>query len=151
MVFWDLKKNTRTMKYVKNLIDINSHGAYCVLTAKIEDNCYIAILCNSIGSPVENRVINFEPIITCVSDSHIVLSNKHYVYVWQFRSNQNNEKESNNLGVTLNIDILKKKLMKEIVFYIEDNTVGNTVYNHETFSPIDTSSDPISAIFVNEK
>ena len=86
MIFWDLNKNTRSLKYVKNLIDVTSHDSFCLLTAKVPDNNYILILCNSIGSPIDNRIINIYPEYICLTESHVFVSNKNYVYVWQFRN-----------------------------------------------------------------
>lgn len=149
MIFWDTKKNTRTLKYVKNLIEVVSSGSFCLLTAKVADTNYIAILCNSIGSPVDNRIINIFPEFVTLNETHAIISNKHYVYIWQFRSQQN-ELNPNHYGQNINIDLLKKKLMKEIIFFIEDNPNLNDSYNVESFNPSKSSADPICAIYANE-
>jgi WD repeat-containing protein 35 len=150
MYFWDIKKNTRNMKYVKNLMDVISYGSFCLLSAKISENSYILILCNSIGSPVDNRIINICPDYIGLNETHIIACSKSYVYVWQYRS-QHNDLSQNHFGHNINIDLLKKKFMKEIVFFIEDNPNINDSYNAETFNPNKKTSDPISSLFVNSK
>lgn len=150
MYFWDTKKNTRNMKYVKNLIDVTSHGSFCLLTAKISENNYILILCNSIGSPVDNRIINFNPEFIGLNETHIIACSKNYVYCWQYRS-QHGDILQHHFGNDLNIDLLKKKLMKEIVFFVEDNPNINDIYNPETFNPSKKTTDPICTIFVNSR
>jgi WD repeat-containing protein 35 len=127
-----------------------SHGAFCLLTAKISENSYILILCNSIGSPVDNRIINIYPEYIGLNETHIIACSKSYVYVWQYRS-QHNDLSQNHFGQNINIDLLKKKFMKEIVFFIEDNPNMNDIYNPDTFNANKKTQDPISAIHVNSR
>ena len=138
------------MKYVKNLIDVASYGSFCLLTAQINENSYILILCNSIGSPVDNRIINICPDYIGLNETHIIACSKSYIYVWQYRSQHADISESH-FGHNINIDLLKKQFMKEIVFFVEDNPNINDIYNSETFIPKKKTQDPISSIFVNSK
>jgi len=69
------------------------------------------------------------------------MASKNYVYLWQYRNNSN---EMNN------VEILKKKLMKEIMFFIEDNPSLNDNYKVETYNPSKVATDPICAIFASE-
>jgi len=55
VVFWDLKKDTKNTKFVKNLINVVSSGQFCLIVANIADKSNIGILSNSIGSPIDNR------------------------------------------------------------------------------------------------
>jgi WD repeat-containing protein 35 len=150
MIFWDIKKNTRSLKYVKNLLDVASCGSFCLLTAKVADSSYILILCNSIGSPVDNRIINIEPEFIHLTETHVIVASKSYVYAWQFR-NQQTDFNPNHYGQHINIDLLKKTLMKEIIFFVEDVPNMSENYNMESFNPSKNSSDPISAIYANDK
>lgn len=150
VIFWDTKKNTTILKYVKNLMDVTSCGSFCLITAKISDTNYILILCNSIGSPVDNRVINICPSIITMNETHIIISNKFYVYVWQYRSqNALSGDSTNNYGQSLNIDLLKRKMMREIAFFIDDNPNLNDYYNIDTFQLNKTSGDKITSLYAN--
>ncbi len=150
MIFWDAKKNTRTVKYVKNMLDVISHSSFCLITAKVLENSYILILSNSIGSPVDNRIINIKPVLLTMNKTHAFISNRHYIYVWQFKS-MHNDVKAHHYGQDINIDLLKKKSMKEIMFFIEDNPSNlNEMYNPDTFQPNKTTSDKITTIFSND-
>jgi WD repeat-containing protein 35 len=150
MIFWDVKKNSRSLKYVKNLLDVASCGSFCLLTAKVADTSYILILCNSIGSPVDNRIINIEPEYICLTETHVIVASKSYVYVWQFR-NQQTDLNPNHYGQHINIDLLKKTMMKEVIFFVEDVPNMNESYNMETYAPTKNTGDAISAIHATEK
>ena len=49
---------------------------YCVLSAKHEDatNPYILIVCNGIGSPMESRMINIEPLHLAMTAQQVCCS-----------------------------------------------------------------------------
>ena len=56
IVFWDVQIEEKFVKYVKNLSLIKSAAEYCVLVTKSDEpDLWILVLCNSIGSPVDNR------------------------------------------------------------------------------------------------
>jgi WD repeat-containing protein 35 len=136
-------------------MDVTSYGSFCLITAKISDTNYILILCNSIGSPVDNRVINICPSIITINETHIIISNKLYIYVWQYRSlsiitgDSNNIHNYSQLLYIYNIDLLKKKMMREIAFFIDDNPNLNDYYNIDTFQANKTSGDKITSLYSN--
>jgi WD repeat-containing protein 35 len=160
MIFWNMKSKTRVTKYVKNLLDITSSGSFCMISAQINENEYILILSNSIGSPVDNRLINFKPAWMCMNSTHAIVANKNYVYVWQFRNftGIDNPLPSGNpntnilapLANAAKIDLLKKRMMKEFAFFVDDTVNINDVYNFEKFQANKVSTDQVSCIFVNE-
>ena len=138
------------MKYVKNLIDIASFGSFCLLTAQINENSFILILCNSIGSPVDNRIINIRPEFVGLNQTHVIACSKSYVYIWQYRS-QHADLSQSHFGHDMNIELLKKQYMKEFVFFVEDNPNVNEVYSSESFVPKKKTQDPVCSIFINQK
>jgi WD repeat-containing protein 35 len=150
MIFWDVKKNSRSLKYVKNLLDVTSCGSFCLLTARVADTSYILILCNSIGSPVDNRIINIEPEYITLTETHVIAASKSYVYTWQFR-NQQTEFNPNHYGQHINIDLLKKTMMKEIMFFVDDIPNMNESYNIDTYIPGKNTNDCISSVFANDR
>ena len=115
-----------------------------MIAAKAVENAYILILSNSIGSPIDNRIINICPDFVTLNDTHAVIASKHYVYIWQFRS------QLTDVNQGLNMDVLKNKITKEFAFYIEDSPNINDIYS-EHFTTGRTSLDPICATFMNEK
>ncbi len=37
VVFWDMKRETKTIRYIKNLVDIKGTVDMCTIISKIED------------------------------------------------------------------------------------------------------------------
>ena len=157
LVFWDIKIGKVNYKYVKNMLDICAKSPFCLITAQVSDSNYLLILSNSIGSPIDNKIINIEPVFIALNNTHAVVSNGHYVYLWQFRGIENERKKGKNddktiiiQGQEISINLLTKKMMRELTFFIEDIPNMNDVYNYETFKPIRTTKDPISALCLTE-
>ena len=92
------------------MIGIAGGGDYCVIISQAEDtnsgatfignsvaiNASLAltktaltqfaiVLYNSIGTPLEARYIDVQPIHWCMSASHIVVASKSYFYIWNYR------------------------------------------------------------------
>ena len=85
VMFWDTATNERFPKYVKSLLAIRAHGEYCVLATKgEEEDQYILILCNAIGTPVDSKYIEVEPLYITMTQSHVVVCSEELVYVWQY-------------------------------------------------------------------
>lgn len=53
-------------------------------------------------------------------------------------------------GQEISINLLTKKMMRELTFFIEDIPNMNDVYNYETFKQIRKTNDPISALCLTE-
>eukprot|EP00050_Salpingoeca_kvevrii_P018636 m.76510 g.76510 ORF g.76510 m.76510 type:complete len:1153 (+) comp8114_c0_seq1:167-3625(+) len=110
VVFWDTKMNGRVIKYVKNLTGINASGDHCVLTTKADDNSgqFVLILCNSIGTPIDSKYIDIEPIFLDMTDTHIVVASRECVYVWAYRTSNKH------------VDAGKKSKRDEKIFHVDD-------------------------------
>jgi len=44
------------------------------------------LLCNAIGSPVDSKFIDIQPVFVAMTPFHIICSNHRTVYVWQYRT-----------------------------------------------------------------
>ena len=157
LVFWDIKNEKINYKYVKNMIDICAKSPFCLITAQISEINYLLILSNSIGSPIDNKIINIEPVFIALNNTHAVVSNGHYVYLWQFRGIENERKRGRNddkniiiQGQEISINLLTKKMMRELTFFIEDIPNMNDVYNYETFNANRRTNDPITAVCLTD-
>lgn len=49
-------------------------------------NQFILILCNAIGSPVDSKYIDVEPLHLAMTPYHVIVANNEMVYVWQYRT-----------------------------------------------------------------
>ena len=76
LVFWDIKNEKINYKYIKNMIDICAKSPFCLVAAQINYINYLLILSNSIGCPINNKIIiNVEPVFIALNNTHIVVSN----------------------------------------------------------------------------
>lgn len=160
VAFWNTKINTFNYKYVKNMLDITAFSSFCLVTAKVDKKQqYLLILSNSIGSPVDNKIVNIEPLLIAINGTHVVVTNKHYIYVWQFRGNDLEQMNSKNLntdktiimkGQEISINLLTQKMMKENCFFIDETPNMKEIYNINTFKPSKKTNDPISAIALSD-
>ncbi|KAB5582180.1 hypothetical protein PHYPO_G00184200 [Pangasianodon hypophthalmus] len=75
VVFWDTKNNEKFVKYVKSLMSVTTCGDFCILATKADDShpqahvdpdtttaTYVLVLCNSIGTPLDSKYIDIDPL-----------------------------------------------------------------------------------------
>ncbi|CAG5134548.1 unnamed protein product, partial [Candidula unifasciata] len=119
IVFWDTKNNEKYVKYVKNLIAIASFGDYCCLATKGDEtaNQYVLVLCNSIGTPLDSKYIEMEPVYLCMTKSQIICASREAFYCWQFK----NPKKLATLEIAS-----KRKAGSERLIHIDDTPSGST-------------------------
>lgn len=110
VVFWDTKSDDRYTKYIKGLLAIKAAGDNCVLVTKVwnedagdiggsgstsgrgddrgafREVQYQFVLCDTIGSPIESKVIDFEPLHVSMTARHVVAASSDAIYVWQYRN-----------------------------------------------------------------
>ena len=101
---------------MKRLIGVVGGGDHCVLISQAEDPAaatggtvtvaqtaaasnlalslknnvlqqYALVLCNSIGTPLESKYIDIQPLFWCMNSSFIVVASKSYFYLWNYQSN----------------------------------------------------------------
>jgi WD repeat-containing protein 35 len=72
---------------------IRAAGDNCVLVTKTDDSSeqYIMILCNAIGTPVDSKYTEVEPLVIAMTKYCIVCASEDYVYVWQFKATISDE------------------------------------------------------------
>ncbi|KAF6259424.1 intraflagellar transport protein [Scenedesmus sp. NREL 46B-D3] len=87
VMFWGTRSNERYAKYVKRVTHVSAAGDCCLLATKGEaPGEHILILCNSIGSPVDSKIIEMEPKFVWLTDCYAIAASEEVVYVWQFRN-----------------------------------------------------------------
>ena len=157
--FWNTKNNSFNYKYVKNMLGIVSCSPFCLITAKIDKKGnYLLILSNSIGSPVDNKIINIEPNLIGINSTHVVVSDGHYIYLWQFRGTEEtaNNKDKNDdktiiiNGEEISINLLTHKMMKELCFFVEDKPNVKDIYNCNNFKCSRKTNDPICCLSMTD-
>ena len=90
---------------MKNLLGVVGGGDSCALISQTDDSAssleqssaalavskshqtqYAIALCNSIGTPIEYKYIDFQPLFWSMNSTHIVVASKSYFYLWNYHS-----------------------------------------------------------------
>ncbi|XP_038051533.1 WD repeat-containing protein 35-like isoform X3 [Patiria miniata] len=127
VVFWETVSGERHIKYVRNLISVTAYGDHCVLATKADESTgqeagepqqYVLVLCNSIGTPLESKYIDIEPIYIAVTRTHVIAASKEAFYVWQFKT------AKKLTAMEVNQAMGRKKDSRERVYHIDDTPSG---------------------------
>ncbi|KAL5015359.1 hypothetical protein ScPMuIL_009629 [Solemya velum] len=143
VIFWDTKNNEKYIKYVRQLISITACGDYCCLTTKADDTSgqYVLVLCNSIGTPLDSKYIEMDPLYITMTKTHIVAACKEAFYTWQFK----NPKKLATLEMST-----KKRAGAERVYHIDDHPTGAAIQDDVDFSKAFTVSTIIFFVPVSK-
>ncbi|XP_037550969.1 WD repeat-containing protein 35 [Nematolebias whitei] len=147
VVFWNTKNNEKFVKYVKSLMSITTSGDFCILASKADETQpqYVLILCNSIGTPLDSKYIDIDPLFVTMTKTHVIAASKDVFYMWQYRvAKKLTALEINQVTKT-------KKAWRERFYHIDSNPSG-TNDNGTDFSKAFTGTrDPICGITATDK
>jgi len=120
VTFYNIKTSENFVKYMKRLLAVAGGGDHCLLISQAEDSPaatagtttitqtqaassaalslkpnllqqYALVLCNSIGTPLESKYIDIEPLFWCMNSTHVVVASRSYFYLWNYQSNVDRE------------------------------------------------------------
>jgi len=76
-------------------MNIAAAGDHCVLSTRADDvsGQYVLILCNAIGTPIDSKYIDIEPVYLDMTPTHIIAASHECVYVWAYKNNRMTETE----------------------------------------------------------
>ena len=172
VLYLDLENNAKLSKNIFGLIGIVSNDNICVLFTESKDQVYSILFTNNFGNVLESKKCPIKPLYYAINNDYLFASDGNYVYMIIFKKNINpkikkkkdkdKDKNSeisksmvinNNAGKYINPTMAKLdyKLMKEIVFFIDDDNIdiNNINYNYNTFiEGVNTlrSRDPIKSM-----
>ncbi|XP_056342288.1 WD repeat-containing protein 35 isoform X2 [Oenanthe melanoleuca] len=147
VVFWDTKNNEKHVKYVRSLISITTYGDFCVLATKADESQpqYVLVLCNSIGTPLDPKYIDIEPLFVTMTKTHVIAACKDAFYVWQYRvAKKLTAMEINQLART-------RKEGRERIYHIDDTSSGSGDGPLDYSRAFEGTRDPICAITASDK
>ncbi|XP_063039587.1 WD repeat-containing protein 35 isoform X2 [Engraulis encrasicolus] len=158
VVFWDTKNNEKFVKYVKSLISITTSGDFCILATKADDNqaqeeaepesgnaTFVLVLCNSIGTPLDSKYIDIDPLFVTMTKTHVIAASKEAFYTWQYRvAKKLTAMEINQVAKT-------RKDGRERVYHIDDTPTGNTDGTLDFAKAFTATRDPICCITATDK
>lgn len=85
-MFWDTVTGASVAKYVKRLTAIRAAGDHCVLATRAEEaRQFILVLCNAVGSPVDSKITEVEPLFLAMTSTHVMVASATAVFVWHYR------------------------------------------------------------------
>lgn len=145
VAFWDTVSDERHIKYVKQLIAIRASGENCVFATRTDDSSgqFILILCNAIGSPVDSKYIDIEPVYLAMTPYHVIVASNEMVNVWQYRTPVS--KLTSLRGKTGS----RLKDDRETIFHIDDSP--QTSKKNGARSPASRSThDPICCVAASQ-
>ncbi|XP_064652091.1 WD repeat-containing protein 35-like [Lineus longissimus] len=144
VIFWDTKNNEKYVKYVKNLLSIAACGDYCCLSTKADDATgqFVLVLCNSMGTPLDSKYIELDPVYLTMTKTHIVASSKEAFYTWQFK----NPKKLAAMEISG-----KRKAGQERLHHIDDNPTGGGAEQADFGKALQPTQDPICCITASDK
>ncbi|CAE1311718.1 WDR35 [Acanthosepion pharaonis] len=144
VVFWETTKDEKFIKYMKSLTNLISHGEYCCLITKNEETAgqYILVLCNSIGTPLEQKDIDMEPMFLEMTKSYVIVASREVFYMWQF---QNPKKITS-------VHLSSRRSRREKLFHIDKVPGPSTQNENIDFNLANvTTTNPICAICASDK
>lgn len=149
VIFWDIKADSKIIKYVKNLIAIKAYGEFCVLVSKFEETeQYNLTLCGSIGNPVDSKIINIEPTYISMSKTHIIIASVDHVYCWQYKNQV--ARLTAFEGVSKQ-GAESRKIGRESAWFIDEEPNPNMIYDKDKYLlEGKNTNDPICCITSNE-
>jgi WD repeat-containing protein 35 len=139
VMFWNVNTDERNLKYVKKLIAVRAGGEHCVFATRSdaeEKQQFALIVCNAIGSPVDSRYVDIEPLFLAMTSTHVVAASHEAVYVWQYKQGkvaaagssaaqaliqQEREKQEGKTGAPR-----KAGDVTEVLFHIDDGPQGES-------------------------
>ena len=147
--FWNVKDNKHNYKYANSLIEMTAKSPFCIIATKEDEKIYMLTIYDCLGVALISKKIKIFPMFISLSDFHICVADRNYVYVWKYRSK--NEKENkrriNTHSMTYSdIKILNDDDMFEAIFFIDD------IMRKESIMSFDGNSitkDPILAMCIS--
>lgn len=145
VVFWDTISDERYIKYMGNVLRMAAAHENCVVATHNTEQPheYLLTLCDTIGSPVDSKIIPIEPKYLIMTDFHVIAASDREVYTWQYRT-----QVSKLTSLTADSDnALRRKEGRERIFHVDDPDNASPC-EAASYVPQDDRplSDPICAI-----
>ena len=148
VMFWDTKNEEHYLKYVRNLISITACGDHCILATKSfeTNNQYVLVLCNAIGTPLDTKYIDIEPLFVTMSKTFVFAASQQAFISWQYRS------PKKLTALDLNSSTFRKEnASREKMFHIDDVPSGAGEGIKDLKKAFQPTRDPICCMCATEK
>jgi hypothetical protein len=103
---------------------------------------YAIVLCNAIGTPLETKYIDIQPLFWAMSSTHVIVASKSYFYLWNFHSNVDRSS-------------LKKQTFEKLAFIDNPNSGIQTKADDPSLVSVGASSmvtkNPITCVSLSDR
>ena len=153
VIYLDLENNAKLSKNIYGLLGIVSNDNTCALLTENKDETYNILFTNNFGNVIETKKCPIKPLLYTINNEYFIITDGNYIYILIFKRNiattslkkdkdKNKEDDklniiNNNAGINMNpfMTKLDYKLMKEIVFFVDDDSVdiNKIKYDYNSF------------------
>jgi WD repeat-containing protein 35 len=125
LVFYDTRRKTFKSNFLRYLVHLAGFEDHCLVVTRSEDNeAYSNIMiCNSLGTCIETKIINFEPLNVAMNKLFVIAASTEHVYVWQYRA----------ASTKSNLETDSKKMGRETAFALTEDPDPKRVYNYQNY------------------
>ncbi|XP_030756020.1 WD repeat-containing protein 35 isoform X2 [Sitophilus oryzae] len=143
LTFWDTTNNLCHTRWLSTVLSISSCGDYCVIATLSETDMigkYGLLLYNTLGTPVDGKYINIEPVALAMNSYQIFAASKSNFIVWHYKTPK-----------SMMVGTARSKM-----FHIDDNPSGAVEIlqdlDNSTQIPVSTHQtvDPICCLVVTD-
>jgi WD repeat-containing protein 35 len=148
ITFLNTRTNDSFAKYVNRFVAIRAAGERCILVTKGETHGqYILILCNALGSPVDSKYIEVEPLSLAMTPEYIIVASKSSVYCWHHSSVASSQTRFGRIPTE------KKPIDsgQETIFHVDDWSILCDRGGGRGSFASSSTSDPIAAVASSDK
>ncbi|XP_018578851.1 WD repeat-containing protein 35 isoform X2 [Anoplophora glabripennis] len=88
--FWDTSNNQCHTRWVSVLLAIAGYGDHCIVATRSESDeslgKYGLLLYNTLGTPVDGKYINIEPLVVTMNSYQVFAASKNNFLVWHYKT-----------------------------------------------------------------
>ncbi|KAJ8923826.1 hypothetical protein NQ315_010408 [Exocentrus adspersus] len=88
--FWDTSNNQCHTRWVSVLLAIAGYGDYCIVATRSEADeslgKYGLMLYNTLGTPVDGKYIDIEPLVVTMNSYQVFAASKNNFLVWHYKT-----------------------------------------------------------------
>uniref|UniRef100_A0AAQ4Q112 WD repeat-containing protein 35 n=1 Tax=Gasterosteus aculeatus aculeatus TaxID=481459 RepID=A0AAQ4Q112_GASAC len=106
---------------------------------------YVLILCNSIGTPLDSKYIEIDPLFVTMTKTHVIAASKEAFYLWQYRV------AKKLTALEINQVTRTKKEGRERVYHIDSNPSAVSDSTPDYAKAFTATRDPICCITATDK
>ncbi|KAL1493198.1 hypothetical protein ABEB36_011298 [Hypothenemus hampei] len=89
LTFWDTTNNFCHTRWLNTLYAISAYGDHCIIATQSDSEAlgkYGLLLYNTLGTPVDGKYINLEPLGVAMNSFQVIAASKNNFVVWHYKT-----------------------------------------------------------------